>query len=340
MLRASFGRSILVLAWLTTVVGAASAETTGDICSAPKMQTEKWRPISEAGGLTMLLPPGYAARGNQTVSDRGSSSLGFASAQSTTNMSDHNSADSHFYYQGQHRIIGVGSGSGPSMLTTSGAQMNPMGDCETTIAGRRVEISMYNWNTEDNAMAPSGDAGTHYRAVARFYTSGTQREVFISFQSNIQSDVSAGRQIFWTANFGGAPAQASSAPAQSATAVPAFAGTTSAVVAAAPACVAKADPSLPAASAVLDSALVQMLISGAGPMPKGYALMALKFDGSSLAGISVSQSDLPDPVQKQLATLVASNLKPHDTKAPAAFTLRVDSQEQGLHYTVQGACAQ
>lgn len=339
MYRALFGRSMLIVACLISVATVARGETMGDICSAPKMQTDKWHPISAAGGLTMLLPPGYAARGNQQISDRGSSQLGFASAQATTNDADNNSPDSHFYYQGQHRIIGVGSGSGPSMLNTDGAQMNPMGDCETTIAGRRVEISMYNWTTEDNSMAPSGDAGTHYRAVARFFTAGIQREVYISYQSNIQSDVSSGRQVFWTANFGDAPMQASASPTQNATAVPAFASATPVVAPVAPACVPKADPTLPAPSAVLDSALVQMLISGAGPMPKGYALIALKFDGASLAGISVAQSDLPDPAQKQLATLVASNLKPHDTKAPPAFMLRVDAQEQGLHYTVQGACA-
>ena len=149
---------------LLLVANRASAEPMGDICAAPKLQTDKWHSISEAGGLTVLLPPGYAARGSRPVSDRGSSALGFASAQATTNDADHNSPDSHFYYQGQHRIIGVGSGAGPSMFNTSGGQMNQMGDCETTIAGRRVEISLYNWSVEDNAMAPSGDAGTHYRA--------------------------------------------------------------------------------------------------------------------------------------------------------------------------------
>lgn len=151
----------------------------------------------------------------------------------------------------------------------------------------------------------------------------------------------SGRQIFWTANFGGAPAQMSEAPAQGSSAAPAFASAMPAPMpAATPVCVPKADPTLPAASAVLDSALVQMLVSGAGPMPKGYALMALKFDGASLAGINVAQSDLPDPTQKQLATLVASNLKPHDTKSPSSFVLRVDTQDQGLHYSVQAACAQ
>jgi hypothetical protein len=60
----------------------------------------------------------------------------------------------------------------------------------------------------------------------------------------------------------------------------------------------------------------------------------------ALAGINVTQSDLPDPAQKQLATLIASNLRPHDAKSPPTFVLRVDTQDQGLHYTVQGDCAQ
>jgi hypothetical protein len=97
---------------------------------------------------------------------------------------------------------------------------------------------------------------------------------------------------------------------------------------------------LPAADAVLDTALVQTLIASAGPAPRGFAVMALEFDPSgALTGISVAQSDLPDPAQKQLATLVASNLKPHDAHTPAAYMLRVDAGDAGLHYAVQPACA-
>jgi hypothetical protein len=180
--------------------------------------------------------------------------------------------------------------------------------------------------------------------VARFFSTGSQREVFVAFKSNIQSDIGANRQIFWTITFPGYVAGTAPSAQQTVASSPAGAapGTTAnAALAAAPACVPRPDPTLPAAGAVVDSALVQMLVSGASAMPHGFAVMSLKFDGSgSLAGLSVAQSDLPDPVQKQLVTLVASNLKPHDAKSPAAYMLRVDTQEQGLHYTVQGSCAQ
>ena len=271
--------------------------------------------------MTVMLPPGFVARGIATGSAN---------------------ADTHGYFSGTHRYIMIGSGSGPSNLSVRGAAMLQTADCETVLGGRRAELTSYTWTEEDDNMSPSGQAGPQYMAVARFFSSGPQREVYIAFKSNIQSDIGSNRQIFWTVAFPGFAGGATPPASQTVGASPAAAGpgaVAAAVAPAAPACVPKADPSLPAASAVLDSALVQMLISGAGPMPKGYALMSLKFDGASLAGINVSQSDLPDQAQKQIATLVASNLKPHDAKSPAAFMLRVDTQEQGLHYTVQGACA-
>jgi hypothetical protein len=105
-------------------------------------------------------------------------------------------------------------------------------------------------------------------------------------------------------------------------------------------CIAKPDPMLPAADAVLDTAIVQSLIASAGPGPRGFAVMALEFDPSgALTGISVAQSDLPDPAQRQLATLIASNLKPHDARTSASYMLRVDAGEAGLRYAVQPACA-
>jgi hypothetical protein len=300
--------------------GRASAASRADLCSTPTMKTEKWHSVSEVGGMTVMLPPGFVARGIITGSSN---------------------ADSHGYFSGTHRYILIGSGSGPSALSSTTAALLQTADCNTILNGRRVELSSYTWTVEDARMSPSGDAGPQYMAVARFFATGTQREVYVAFKSNIQSDIGSNRQLFWTVSFPGSAGDAT-ASAQTPVAVPAFAGTSPAPAptpATPPACVAKADPALPAASAVVDSGLVQSLIAGSGPMPKGYALMALKFDGPSLAGIAVTQSDLPDPTQKQLATLVASNLKPRDTKSPSAFVLRVDTQDEGLRYTVQGTCA-
>ena len=284
------------------------------------MKTDKWHSTSEVGGMTVMLPPGFVARGIATGTGN---------------------ADSHGYFSGTHRFILIGSGSGPSNMSVGGAALLQTADCETVLAGRRAELTSYTWTEEDDAMSPSGQAGPQYMAVARFFATGSQREVYVAFKSNIQSDIGSNRQIFWTVAFPGFAGGATPAQSQtvSASLVAAGPGAVAAATPAAPACVPKADPTLPAASSVLDSALVQMLISGSGAIPKGFAVMALKFNGASLAGINVAQSDLPEPTQKQLATLVASNLKPHDAKSPAAFMLRVDTQDAGLHYTVQGACA-
>lgn len=113
-------------------------------------------------------------------------------------------------------------------------------------------------------------------------------------------------------------------------------------LAAAPAlqCVARPEPNLPALHVVLDTALLQMLVANASPkIPHGFEVIALRFDDAGdVAGISVSQSDLPDATQRQLTTFVASNLKPHDAHAPSSFRLRVEVQDAGLRYTVQPAC--
>jgi hypothetical protein len=312
---ALLGSSVLLLA-----ASRATAASRGDLCSAPTMKTDKWHSVSEVGGMTVLLPPGFVARGIATGSGN---------------------ADTHGYFSGTHRFIMIGSGSGPSNMSVGGAALLQTADCETVLSGRRAELTSYTWTAEDDAMSPSGQAGPQYMAVARFFATGSQREVYVAFKSNIQSDIGANRQLFWTIAFPGFAGGATPPQSQtvSASLVAAGPGAVAAVAPPAPACVPKSDPTLPTANALLDSALVQMLISGAGPMPKGFAVMALKFDGASLAGINVAQSDLPDAAQKQLATLVASNLKPHDSKSPAAFMLRIDSQDAGLHYTVQGACA-
>jgi hypothetical protein len=200
-----------------------------------------------------------------------------------------------------------------------GVQETQLSACGTTINGRRVEITLTSWTLQDRSASDASNAGSYYLIVARYLPSGAQREMFISFQTDNRSEIAQYRQIFWTATFDGSPAHAT-APAS-------------------PPCVAKPDPSLPAADAVLDTALVQMLIASTGPVPHGFAVMALEFDPSgALAGISVARSDLPDPAQRQLATLVASNLKPHDARTPASYMLRVDAGDTGLRYAVEPAC--
>jgi hypothetical protein len=78
-----------------------------------------------------------------------------------------------------------------------------------------------------------------------------------------------------------------------------------------------------------------MLIASATPIPKGYEVLALQFAGSGeLSGMSVSQSDLPEASQHELSSVVATNLKPQDARAPSTFLLRIDSGDTGLRYAV------
>lgn len=319
MSRAVVRYSVLVVILLLTVHPAARAETAGDLCSQPRMQLGKWHGVKPIGGMTISLPPGFSSAA--TIS--------------------HNRGVV-FFHGGRVRSVSVGTGPGPGprldagsgMGTTtsreklplapasgsyssSSSQMNQKTQCATQIDGRDVQITMYDWS------GPMGDGNGLSRAVARFSSTGSQPEVFISLESDTQSDVVSFREVFWTASFDDAGSGTS--PATAAVAAP---------------CVAKPDPSLPAPGAVLDTALVRTLIATSGPIPTGFAVLAVKFDGSgALAGISVSQSDLPDSAQRKIATLVASNLEPHDARAPSSFLLRVDARDSALHYTVQPACA-
>lgn len=302
-------RPLAILACVIATSGGALAERAPDLCAPPKMQTEKWPTTEQVGGATVLLPPGFHL----------ATAAGGAAGE-------------RYFVNGRREII-VGPGAAPTsdaMTTTSieklppaqpsgmadnSPQMTQLSSCETTINGRHVEITL------------SSGSGSSYLLLARFFAAPPVGEMFVAFESDSRSEISSYRQIFWAVTFDGS-APASSAPGAVAAAL------------APPPCVPKPDPSLPAADAVLDTALVQSLLASAGPVPHGFALMSLKFDGKgALTNISVPQSDLPDPAQRQLATLVASNLKPHDKHTPSSYTLRVDAADSGLRYTVQGACA-
>jgi len=302
--------SVLATACVLAAAGSATAQPMSDMCSQPKMKTDKWHSISAPAGMTLMIPQGYVVRGNGSGTMR-------------------DMADARFFWSGEHRWIAVGSGAGPSALTW-GSGANRTDDCETQIAGRRVEISKYEWTNEDGGMSPSGNAGGRYVAVARFFSTASQRESFIAYQTNIQSDVSSMRQLFWTASFGGDTPVAAAAPATQVAASGPAAATPAA------ACTPRPEPNLPALDAVVDSSVVQMLVANAAPpIPKGFEVISLKFDDQGgVSGISVAESDLPDPTQRQLTTLVASNLKQKDPKAPSTFLLRVETQAPGVRYQV------
>ena len=182
MRRSALSIAFLGSSCLLLVANRAAAASRADLCSVPNMKTDKWHSTTEVGGMTVMLPPGFVARGIATGTGN---------------------ADSHGYFSGTHRFILIGSGSGPSNLSVGGAALLQTADCETVLGGRRAELTSYTWTEEDDAMSPSGQAGPQYMAVARFFATGTQREVYVAFKSNIQSDIGSNRQIFWTVSFPG-----------------------------------------------------------------------------------------------------------------------------------------
>ena len=306
--------SIVVIAAVVGIAGKARAETRDDFCVAPKtMKTDKWQQRSENGGMTILIPPGFGATG-----------IGGGKEQS----------GAHYYQNGEHRLLIVGFGAGLESLLRDPSVIEKS-ECETEIAGRRVLITVYNWISEDARLSASGNAGAHFASVARFYPSGNQRELFVAFISNVMYEVKSFKQIFWTVSFDGAPAAVASAAPAAVTNVAAHPAA-DAAPAAAPICTASPAPAnMPVASAVIDSAIVQSLLASAAPIPTGFEVMQLQFDASGeLAGMAVSQSDLPAASQRELAAVVGTNLKPHDAKQPASVFLRIDSAATGLRYTV------
>jgi hypothetical protein len=314
--------SVLAVACLLGIAANARAETRDDMCTQPKMATEKWKARSEVAGMTILIPPGFTAGGHSAYQE---------------------TADTHFYISGEHRSLAVGSGRGPAFVTQVSG-VSESGECEASIAGRHVTITMYRWTVEDAMLSASGDAGSHFAAVARFYATGTSREVYVSLSSNAPSDLKYYRGIFWTVSFGDAPAATTAATtaASPAGASPAVVSTVAAVASAA-AAPAAGSPCAALASSVIDSTLVQSLLTGAAPIPKGFEVMNLQFDASgALAGIAVSQTDLPEASQRELEAVIGTNVKPHDSHAPASILLRIDAAATGLHYTVLPAttCSQ
>src|SRR5665647_1667526 len=181
--------SLLVAACIFAFAGDASAHPMDDMCSAPKMNTNKWQPRSEVDGMTLLVPPGFTAGGHSVFQE---------------------TQDSHFYHSGEHRSVAVVSGSGPAFIQhSSGVDEN--GECETVIAGRRVTLTMYHWVVEDALFSASGNAGPHFVEVARFYATGSRREVYVALESNAPSDLKYFKQLFWAVSFDGAPGEVAAA---------------------------------------------------------------------------------------------------------------------------------
>lgn len=282
------------------------------MCNQPAANLEMWQNVKPMAGMTISLPPGFGP----------------------TAVVSHNGG-ALFYRGGRTRSVGVGAGSGPGSRLDAGAgmgtttsreripptidvqsysavsdRMNERARCTTTIDGRAVEITLYEWGD------PAGGVWLA-RAVARFRATGSLPERYITLESDTPSDVASLRQVFWSVSFKDAASVASTDTAHAS-------------------CVAKPDRALPAVDGLLDTSLVHMLVSNAAsPIPRGFEVISLRFNGAGgVDAISVTQSDFPDSVQRQLATLVASNLKEHDAATSSAFLLRIESTAPGLAYLV------
>lgn len=308
---------VIAVACIVSLHATTRAAFASDMCTPPRMNVDKWHVVEPVPGMRVSLPPSYGSRATYS----------------------HNRHIA-FYFADRDREVSLGTGPGPGprldpasgMGTTVSVEKLPDGvasdeyasvatqmtqtaQCTTAINGRSVHIVEYRWYGPDAVLSTRRDESALYRLVAHYLPSDSEPDAFVSIESSSQSELGVNRQIFWTASFGRATAASATAP-----------------------CVPKPDPSLPTSGAVLDTALVQTLLTSAARPPVGFAVLALSFNGGALSGISVAESDLPDSTQRQLATLVASNLAPHDAKAPSAFLLRVETSDAGVRYAVEPVC--
>jgi hypothetical protein len=290
--------TVLSIALISPPDALASSARAPDLCAPPtKLDTAKWRAMKGPEGMEYRLPPGYVISGSSAI---------------------------HTYYINGHKGIGAALGDGPSVLS-QGYRVSQRSGCTTVIGGRPVQIAVLELFVEDAPLSASGEAGSHYAIVARWTPVAGLSEVSLWFVSQIRSDLTTMRQLFWTASF------------------PALAKQTAAAESAKPdlaaACATPAAPA-PPIDGVLDTALVQMLANNSGPIPAGYAVLELRFDETGApAGVTVAESTLPDAAQRQLATLVTSNLKPHDAKASPTLRLRVETGASFTYRVLAEGCS-
>ena len=98
MRRIHINCSIVAALCVIVARGQALTRPMDDMCSQPKMKTDKWKSRSEYAGMMLLLPPGFVAGGYSR----------YSVAQ-----------DTHFYNNGDQRWIAVGMGRGPTFIERS-----------------------------------------------------------------------------------------------------------------------------------------------------------------------------------------------------------------------------
>jgi hypothetical protein len=219
------------------------------------------------------------------------------------------------YHDTHGLVILVGSGGGPRVVGVA---------CELVIDGRQASIT--------TRRAPN-----LIESIVEFERTPTDGPEFVyyfvaGYNAMHMIDVPSLRQMFWTITFTGSARASAPVAAPARPAVTPVAATS--VISTSQSCLAKPDLHLPAAADVVDSALIQSLLASSPPIPEGHQVMQMRFAGDgSLAAISATESTLPDVAQRELMTLVATNVKPHEGSSPAAMRLRVDVENGGLRYT-------
>jgi hypothetical protein len=295
--RTAIGRRIRIVQVTTLAVGivfaaraarphplAAGAEY---ICTPSNDDVSKWH-LVEMASASIRVPTGYGVSG---------------------------SGGTYQFYASAGRYIGIQIGE-YGVLPTGQQQGNTQTQsvCETVLGGRPAEISIYTWDHIDRAMAPSGEQGTHWVALARWAAYEGLPTTYVWIASHNRADLMALRQVFFTARFKGiAPDSASLAEDK---------------------CARMIHP-LGAATDFVDTGLVSMLASSSTPpLPKGSAIFEITFDSSGVPGlVDVAASDLPAAAQRQLAAIVGSNIKQQSPLAERAG-LRVEIGATGVTYVL------
>lgn len=284
-------RALAACVFLAALVSPSAAQSPGNSCRQPVMRTEKWRPVSDVVGVSVLLPPSVPTH---------SLSGGTYGARR---------------YRDPHGlVILVGSGGGPRVV----------GDgCDVVIDGRHAWITT---NTSSNLI----------ESLAEFEATKTDGPEFVyygvsGYNAMHMIDVPSLRQIFWTITFTGSAKTAAPTVASAPVAVTPASATS--MISTGQACPAHIDSHLPAPADLVDSALIQSLLASSPAIPEGHQVMAMHFAGDgSLAGIAATESTLPDAAQRELMTLVATNVKSRPGSSPLSVMLRVDVASGALRY--------
>lgn len=146
------------------------------LCDPPAADLSRWTEVS-IGAVRLAVPPRFNL---------------FSSA-----------VDARLYRAGS-RTIGVARGTSPTLF--SGDETATVESrCTTVIGGRPVEIAALRVTLADASMAPTGNAGTKFVALAQWIGASDGRDVSVWLYTPYRGDIMALRQLFWTVRLDAAP---------------------------------------------------------------------------------------------------------------------------------------